>query len=147
MELEHCHHKCADTEFTTPNYNITTTPKIEYGIVAWEEECPVQHMGHGRNIQSISKLRANMRRINKSRALQIVMEAKLSDEEIMAVVLYTGPMVITTIHHGIAMPCSCALHICDVQSSHASKRAYVLDVYVHPTRIRRSLPASLMYSF
>ena len=137
MELEHCHHKCADTEFTTPNYNITTTSKSEYRIVAFEKECPVQHMRHGRNI----------RRINKLRALQIVMEANLSDEEIMAVVLYTGPMVITTIHHGIAMPCSCALHTCDVQSSHESKRAYVLDVYVHPTRIRRSLPASLLYSF
>ena len=137
MELEHCHHKCANTEFTTPNYNITTTSKSEYRIVAFGDKC--QHMGHGRNIQSISKLRA----------LQIVMEANLSDEEIMAVVLYTGPMVITTIHHhdGIAVPCSCALHTCDVQSSHASKRAYVSDVYVHPTRIRRSLPASLRHSF
>ena len=81
MELEHCHHKCADTRFTTPNYNITTTPRKEHGYVVRGEKCP--DMGHERRIEKLEELLK----------LPIVVEANLSKHEVIAVVLYTGPMV------------------------------------------------------
>ena len=83
MELEHCHHKCAHTEFTTPNYNITTTPSKEYYYVTQGKSPESRDMEHGRKIEAIESLLK----------LPIVVEAKLSKYEVIAVVLYTGPMV------------------------------------------------------
>jgi ankyrin repeat protein len=87
MMREHCERSGCDTEFTTGNYKITTTPKMEWLYVAGDEsgqrvECPAEFMHHGRTILALDELRQ----------LDLAVRAKLSDEEILALVLYTGPM-------------------------------------------------------
>ncbi len=88
-----------DLEFTTPNYNITTTPKEEWSLLperrgkslkAFEEWLGQQDrkvgLGqghHGRRIPNVDEL------------LQLESSAKagLQEAEVLAIVLYTGPMV------------------------------------------------------
>ena len=69
--------------FTTGNYNIRTQPKQEWLIVVGDEsgakvECP--DMSHGRQIKSIDELMKK----------PLARKAKLTEEEMIAVVLYTG---------------------------------------------------------
>ena len=87
MMREHCERAGCDTEFTTSNYKITTTPKKEWLYVAGDESglrapCPAEFMHHGRTILALDELRQ----------LDLAVRAKLNDEEILALVLYTGPM-------------------------------------------------------
>jgi ankyrin repeat protein len=87
MMREHCERAGCDTEFTTSNYNITTTPKKEWLYVAGDASgqrvaCPAEFMNHGRTILALDELRG----------LDVAVRAKLNDEEILALVLYTGPM-------------------------------------------------------
>ena len=37
MQIEHCSAYGHDKEFTTPNYNVTTTPEKEWGITVHGE--------------------------------------------------------------------------------------------------------------
>jgi hypothetical protein len=85
MQQEHCEKAGCNTSFTTGNYNITTTPKQEWLYIAGDEmwqqvACP--DMDHGRRIVPISELMK----------LKLAVDAKLTDVEMLAIVLYTGPM-------------------------------------------------------
>jgi hypothetical protein len=85
MRQEHCEKAGCNTSFTTGNYKITTTPKQEWLYIAGDETgqqiaCP--DMGHGRQIVPISELMK----------LELAIDAKLTEVEMLAIVLYTGPM-------------------------------------------------------
>ncbi len=85
MQQEHCEKAGCNASFTTGNYKITTTPKQEWLYVAGDETghrvaCP--DLDHGRRIVPISELMK----------LKLAIDAKLTDVEMLAVVLYTGPM-------------------------------------------------------
>jgi WD40 repeat protein len=80
MRQEHCERAGCDVEFTTGNYNITTTPRQEWQYIVESVQCP--HLAHGRRIIPISEL--HQRKVSQ--------DAKLCEEEVIAIVLYTGPM-------------------------------------------------------
>jgi WD40 repeat protein len=80
MRQEHCERAGCDVEFTTSNYNITTTPKKEWRYIV--ENAPGRDMRHERRHMSISEL------VKK----KISQDAHLREEEVIAIVLYTGPM-------------------------------------------------------
>lgn len=97
MEAEHCIKAGFDYQFTSGNYNITTTPSFEWRLVAaregkseeeWaalreEGEFGQADMGHGRRILDVGELWRSKTSVS----------AKLARCEVVAVVLYTGPMV------------------------------------------------------
>jgi hypothetical protein len=83
MKAEHCSKAGARQDFTSSNYKIKTNPEQEWKIVVGELQCPDNQMGHGRKIQPINLLRTRHE----------AQTAGLSEVEIIAVVLYTGPMV------------------------------------------------------
>ena len=89
MKLEHCSKFGADVEFTTSNYKITTTPKTEWLITV--ERSETKNIAQGRKIQHLSILMTQA----------VVEQAQLIEEEVISIVLYTGPMVIV-----IAFGCS-----------------------------------------
>ena len=112
MDLEHCKSYGHDISFTTPNYQITTTPQTEWGIVVLGEQPSVEHMNHDRKIVKLALadhwarddlvLHENLvlvrekddqdeKRMREARML--VTEARLQRSEVAAVILYTGPMV------------------------------------------------------
>lgn len=80
MKAEHCYKFGFDKKFTTRNYHIETTSKQEWSIVVEGVECT--HMNHGRRVPSI----ASCLELQSSKA------ARLSRAEVIALVLYTGPM-------------------------------------------------------
>jgi ankyrin repeat protein len=87
MMREHCERTGCNTEFTTNNYKITTTPEKEWLYVAGDANgqrlpCPPECLNHGRKILTLDELKQ----------LDLAIRAKLNDEEILALVLYTGPM-------------------------------------------------------
>ena len=83
MEAEHCSKQGCGEAFTTSNYHITTTPAAEWSYVVQRVPCPSSDMNHGRRIPDLDELAQ----------LPLCVEAELSRPEIIAVVLYTGPMV------------------------------------------------------
>ena len=83
MEGEHCLKAGCNVPFTTTNYHITTTPLQEWGYTIDGKRCPDSDMLHDRRMPDIEELLK----------LPLVKAAKLSYEEVGAVVLYTGPMV------------------------------------------------------
>jgi hypothetical protein len=83
MEAEHCDRSGADDEFETLNYQIRTTPAKEWGIARGVEECPEEQMKCNRRTPKVEDLLA----------LETAKEAKLKEPEVLAVLLYTGPMV------------------------------------------------------
>jgi hypothetical protein len=87
MRQEHCERAGWDTSFTTGNYNITTTPKQEWLYIAGDDtgkqvSCPASQMEHGRRILPVSE----------AKKLKLAVDAKLTDAELLALILYTGPM-------------------------------------------------------
>ncbi len=70
-------------QFKTKNYGITTYPSKEWEIVQGRMECAQEDRGHGRRIPKVDELL----RLKKAE------EAKLKSVEVVALVLYTGPMV------------------------------------------------------
>jgi len=87
MRQEHCERAGCDTSFTTGNYKITTTPKQEWLYIAGDETgkqvtCPASQMEHGRRILPISE----------AKKLKLAVDAKLTDAELLTLILYTGPM-------------------------------------------------------
>ena len=87
MELEHCSKYGCDIEFTTSNYKITTTPKLEWNITVNHHPCPEENIVHGRKIRKLSEVME----------VSLVLKAKLIEEEVISIVLYTGPMVFARI--------------------------------------------------
>lgn len=82
MHAEHCTKACSDVEFTSSNYAITTTPRREWAFVV-DMEVAGADMRHGRRAVSLDELG----QLDTARA------ANLCRVELIAVVLYTGPMV------------------------------------------------------
>ena len=88
MAAEHCSLGGCDKEFTTVNYKITTTPRKEWMYIVGDEngqrqECPADDMHHGRRIIAINEHMQDPR----------VVRAGLNRAEVIALVMYTGPMV------------------------------------------------------
>ncbi len=87
MEAEHCRMDDSEASFITTNYKIRTCTHHEWQIVVQEGSIGVPHAGdidmsHGRRIPNIDKLLK----------LPLTAAAKLSRAEVIAVVLYTGPL-------------------------------------------------------
>jgi hypothetical protein len=82
MEGEHCARFDSDEAFETGNYRITTTPRREWRIVV-DGDAELADMRAGRRIPAIRELMA----------LQTARDAGLEEQEVVAVVIYTGPMV------------------------------------------------------
>ncbi len=85
MEAEHCNREDSKELFTTKNYSIRTCAHDEWQLVVQEGSTGVSYtadMRYGRRIPNIDEL------------LQLprTAAAKLSRPEVIAVVLYTGPM-------------------------------------------------------
>jgi|LauGreDrversion4_1035100.scaffolds.fasta_scaffold378750_2 hypothetical protein len=83
MRAEHTTRGGSTFTFTTGNYNITTQPSKEWSYVVADEsghrvECPDKT--HGREIQPIDELMKK----------PLAIAAELKEEEMIAVVLYTG---------------------------------------------------------
>jgi hypothetical protein len=81
MEAEHCRLFHCDQAFTSANYQVVTTPKKEWAIVVLGDT--EADMRHNRKLQNIDELMTRKE----------VADANLSRAEVIAVVLYTGPMV------------------------------------------------------
>ena len=82
MQAEHCSKAGCDIPFTTSNYSITTTPTQEWKFVV-DMESAGADMRHGRRVLSLDELSKH----------DVAVMAKLWRVELIAVVLYTGPMV------------------------------------------------------
>ena len=82
MRDEHCEMPGYNFEFTTSNYGLTTTPQKEYEISTGKRLCPEEDMKDkkGRRVRVI-------RRIEELRLLKLCQKARLTDDEILAVVL------------------------------------------------------------
>jgi hypothetical protein len=83
MEREHCSRAGCNTPITTTNYGLTTTPRREWMLVLGEVEAESKELLFGRRIPCYKKLGD----------LEVAKAAGLIPVEIIAVVLYTGPMV------------------------------------------------------
>jgi hypothetical protein len=84
MEDEHCSRGGSNFEFRTLNYKcIKSYPRKEWDIVMKRIPCPDQDKNVNRRIPDIKEL------LN----LPLALRAKLQISEVIAVVLYTGPMV------------------------------------------------------
>ena len=86
MEREHCYSKDSLKEFKTGNYHITTFPKREW-LFAVRRELKGVDMGHGRVVRDVDRLLEEHNKLVSSG------DAKLKRPEVIAAVLYTGPMV------------------------------------------------------
>ena len=85
MVAEHCTKEGSLFEFETPNYAIKSTPRREWILVEGKDkDLSEQDMRFGRRIPDINELMT----------LDVSKRAKLIKAEVIAVVLYTGPMVI-----------------------------------------------------
>jgi hypothetical protein len=73
-----------EEEFTTDNYKLSTCPAEEWRIVI---ECDKSKEDHNRKVPNVRELmHAEAQRIDARMP-------KLITEEVIAIVLYTGPMV------------------------------------------------------
>ena len=79
MEAEHCKRPDSEDEFQPGNYDTTTTPAQEWLVVTDEGEAKRVSVGK-RRVQTPKELREN----------PLVQKAKLRDEELLALLLYTG---------------------------------------------------------
>ena len=87
MELEHCNQRQgALIEFETNNYLNKTTPCREWEIVVGKRQCDIKSEPCQKRIRKIPK-------IDELCALEIAKDANLMEAEVIAIVLYTGPMV------------------------------------------------------
>jgi hypothetical protein len=82
MEMEHCQRAGSSQVFETKNFRISTTPVAEWEIVKRTRQPPDDPSGT-RRIPNIEELMS----------LDTAKEAKLIEAEVIAIVLYTGPMV------------------------------------------------------
>jgi hypothetical protein len=88
MEAEHCTLVGFDLSFRTSNYTeIESNPRKEWEIVMKRVPCPPEHMRFNWRIPDLEKLLM----------LPTAKKAGLTRAEIIAIVMYTGPMVTTRI--------------------------------------------------
>jgi hypothetical protein len=84
MEAEHCTKQGCTEKFRTSNYTeIETSPKEEWDIVVKGAPCRDQDMKFNRKIPVIADLCE----------LPLKRKAELLKSEVIAIVMYTGPMV------------------------------------------------------
>ena len=83
MQLEHCENLDSGVIFETSNYQIKTTPQNEWKYIFNPELCPHEQTGSDRKIKNVDELM-------KEKAST---GARLIRAEVIAVVLFTGPMV------------------------------------------------------
>jgi hypothetical protein len=83
MEAEHCNRAGFDHVFTTSNYRISSTPKHEWELATGQKQCSPQELRGERRLKNIQELLE----------LDTAKDAGLTWPEVIAVVLYTGPMV------------------------------------------------------
>ena len=79
MEREHCKRGDSTATFSPGNYDTTTTPEAEWRVVTDPEEGKRVSVGE-RRVHALAELKKD----------PVVQEAELLDEEILALVLYTG---------------------------------------------------------
>ena len=99
MRAEHCSRKDSREIFETSNYKIKTCPMEEWNLVVGEAS---HHFVGNKGSESMlakatreGKM-GNERRIPQLedlKSLDLVKTSALREEEVLAVVLYTGPMV------------------------------------------------------
>lgn len=123
MKAEHCTKKGWDTKFTSSNYSIVTFPKKEWEIV----------VDYRIDLMTKDDLRQDrtIKKISELEALDLVKTTHLQIPEIIAVVLYTGPMVSNCLVCFIAARTLC--HSTDIS-------LYYLSVYclqLRPSRISK----------
>ncbi len=82
MAAEHCSRGGCQLYFVTGNYKIRTNPAKEWAITVCGD---ITHadMRHGRRLE----------KIEESMKKEVVLLGKLTRCEVIALVLYTGPMV------------------------------------------------------
>ncbi len=91
---------CTD-DFDTSNYGVRTNPRKEYEIATGRRECPAEDM-----LDKKGKKVRVVKRIDALKVLKIARKARLTEDEILAVVR-TPPVA------GI-LPCRCNLRIMHV---------------------------------
>jgi hypothetical protein len=85
MRAEHCTRGGSMEKFKTLNYTeIESWPKQEWEIIMKEVSCPQKDMRFNRRIPEVSELCE----------LPLAKKAHLQKAEVIAIVMYTGPMVI-----------------------------------------------------
>jgi hypothetical protein len=96
MQLEHCSRAGCNLSIRTTNYGLITTPRREWRLVLGEEAAGGEDLLFNRRIPCYKKLGD----------LEVAKTARLTSAEIIAVVLYTGPMVSTPqLEHVICACC------------------------------------------
>ena len=119
MLKEHCVSYGCDKTFVTSNYGVKTTPKFEWTLIVegenkiktlmhkqpYHDEAIKVNKEHGRVLPDIALLLEDPR--SKS--------VGLKKPEIIAIVLYTGPMVFLVFHEELLSPYSlCQINSCDM---------------------------------
>jgi hypothetical protein len=93
MYCEHCLKAGCDYEFETSNYHIKTTASREWSIVVNNGTLGPSEAGHGRKVPTLGELEL----------LPMSIKANLCIAEIIALVLYTGPMVSCVLRYCIVL--------------------------------------------
>jgi hypothetical protein len=86
MEMEHCTDKGCREYFVTNNYKIRTCPSDEWRITVLHDLSTAtspEATAHNRRFVPIAELMQ----------VDVAIQAQLTRPEVIAVVLYTGPMV------------------------------------------------------
>ncbi len=107
MKAEHCDKDNSKAIFTTRNYGISTCARDEWQFVVDKDSTDVSYpvdMRHDRKISEIEELCK----------VPLSAEANLSRVEVIAVVLYTGPMVCMYVVYVCMYVCSVCVNICSV---------------------------------
>ena len=89
MEIEHCQRKGATEMFEPKNYGIKTTPQWEWEIVKGQRECPPAQENACKQVKQIRRVP----KIEDLLSLSVAKDANLIAAEVIAIVLYSGPMV------------------------------------------------------
>mmetsp|Transcript_6162 Transcript_6162/g.19809 ORF Transcript_6162/g.19809 Transcript_6162/m.19809 type:complete len:101 (+) Transcript_6162:765-1067(+) len=87
MRHEHCTRAGCDKPFVTDNYKLSTTPKEEWAMVVEGADCKPEHMAHDRIVRTYATC------LTGGKSKEVIEEAKLGEVEVVATILYTGPMV------------------------------------------------------
>jgi hypothetical protein len=105
MEDEHCHMRGHDVPFKTDNYGITTTPEDEFNITVGRTPCSEKNMldKKGRRVRVIQ-------RIEELKLLKLARKARLTEEEIIAVVSALHPSVPLESHGALTRECRQVLY-------------------------------------
>jgi Ca2+-binding EF-hand superfamily protein len=83
MKAEHCSKAGFDFQHTSKNYGITTSPEREWKVVVEGLACAAKELKHGRVVRTLTEYSKD----------PLVESARLSQEEVISVVNYTGPLV------------------------------------------------------